>query len=267
MIIDFHTHVFPDKIAGRTIEHLAKKADIIPYSDGTIAGLKERIREALVDIAVTLPVLTAPEQFDSVLRFAKGINREEYADGARLISFAGIHPRCEDIAGKMREIKEAGFLGVKIHPDYQDAYIDDEGYLEILRQAKALDLTVVAHAGVDMAFPEVHCTPERALKLIEAVPGAKLVLAHMGANEMEDEVLSTLAGKDVYFDTAYVLRYIDKDAFLAILEKHGADKILFATDSPWSDIKGDVEILRSYGLDKETENKIFFENAKKLLNL
>ena len=266
MIIDFHTHVFPDKIAVKTIDYLAKKAGIPPFSDGTLDGLRDKLGAAGVDIAVTLPVLTSPEQFESVLRFAKSINLGEQ-DGVKLISFAGIHPECEDIKAKMRRIKDEGFLGVKIHPDYQGAYIDDDGYIEILRCAKELDLIVVSHSGMDMAFPEVHCTPRRALNLIEAVPGAKLVLAHMGANSMEREVLERLAGCDVYFDTAYVLRFIGKDAFTAILDKHGADKILFASDSPWSDIAKDVDIIKSFELDKETEDKIFFKNAQRLLNL
>jgi predicted TIM-barrel fold metal-dependent hydrolase len=268
MVIDFHTHVFPDKIAKKAIGALSKNGGIPPYSDGTVFGLVKKATEAGVDIAVTLPVLTSPEQFESVLGFAKAINEADYGKGARLISFAGIHPRCEDIEGKMRRIKNEGFLGVKIHPDYQGAYIDDEGYVKILEGARELDLIVVSHSGEDPAFlPNIRCTPERALKLMKRVPGVKLVLAHMGANMMYDEVLCTLAGLDVYFDTAYVLPLMDEDGFKEILNKHGEDKILFATDSPWSDIGESLDKLRSFGLGKEQEEKILYENAARLLKL
>ena len=50
-------------------------------------------------------------------------------------------------------------------------------------------------------------------------------------------------------------------------EKHGEEKILFATDSPWRDLSTDTKILKSYSLDKTTEEKIFSENARKLLNV
>ncbi len=40
MIIDFHTHIFPDKIAGATIEKLSKASDSPAYTDGTKDGLK-----------------------------------------------------------------------------------------------------------------------------------------------------------------------------------------------------------------------------------
>ncbi|MBP3308031.1 MAG: amidohydrolase family protein [Clostridia bacterium] len=266
MIIDFHTHIFPDKIARRTIEHLSGKGGIPAYSTGEVSGLLERMNEAGVDIAVTLPVVTAPHQFDSITKFACEIN-ERYR--SRLISFAGIHPACEDIKGKMRLIKELGFLGVKLHPDYQGTFIDDEGYIEIIKEAERLDLIAVTHSGVDVGFPdeEVKCTPRRILRLLERVRHPKLVLAHLGANEMVEEVLDTIAGEDLYLDTAYVLRATSKELFTKLVEKHSADKILFASDSPWSSIKGDVEILRSYGLSREVEEKIFSKNAKRLLKI
>ena len=84
---------------------------------------------------------------------------------------------------------------------------------------------------------------------------------------MQNEVLDTLCCLDVYFDTAYVLRFTKEDTFKEIIKRHGSDRILFASDSPWSDIKNDVNIIKSYGLGKETENKIFYENAKKLLGI
>ena len=269
MIIDFHTHIFPDKIAQRTIALLSEKGSIEPFSDGTVNGLLERMEEAGVDLSVVLPVMTNPKQFDSLNNFALEINQRFKDQKRRLISFAGIHPDCEEIDEKMSFIKECGFLGVKIHPDYQETYIDDEKYVKILECAKKYDLIVVTHSGVDGAYRglPVKCTPERALNLLRKVPHSKLVLAHYGANEMHREVFDILCGENVYFDTSYVLRSLDEETFKKILHKHGEDKILFGSDTPWSSIKGDVDIIRSFSLDKNTENKIFFENAQKLLGI
>ncbi len=265
MVIDFHTHIFPDKIAQRTIEFLSGKGGIPPYSNGMVSGLINKMGDACVDISVALPVVTAPHQFDSINRFASEINKEYDS----VISFGGIHPLCDDIEGKMKFIKELGFKGVKIHPDYQGEFITHAGYIKILECARDLDLIVVTHAGVDGGFrgEAVKCPPSLALEAIKRVPGVKLVLAHLGGNEMTDEVYNTLSGEDVYFDTAYILRFTKKEDFIKIASKHGYDKILFATDSPWSDIKGDVEILKSFGLSKENEEKILYKNAKKLLNI
>ena len=267
MIIDFHTHVFPDKIAEKTISLLSEKGKITPYSSGTVGGLVSEMEKAGVDIAVTLPVLTNPLSFEGVNRFANEVNLAFKNERRRVISFAGIHPRCEDIDKKMAQIKESGFLGVKIHPDYQDAFITDEGYVRIMECAREYDLIVVTHSGVDAAYRDkpVRCTPSLARELIKKVPYKKFVLAHMGANEMFDEVLSTLCDEDVYFDTAFTLHEISEDLFKKILIKHGEDKVLFATDCPWREIKRDVEILKSYNLTAQTEEKLFSKNAIKLL--
>ena len=269
MIIDFHTHVFPDKIASKTIAMLSEKASIPAFSDGTIDGLLSRMQQAGVDISVTLPVVTNPAQFDSINRFAAEINNSFADRSPRLISFAGIHPKCENIESKMSFIKKSGFLGVKLHPDYQGQYITHEGYVKILECAKEYDLIVVTHAGVDGGFPNmpVRCTPELALELIRKVPHAKFVLAHLGGNAMFDDVLDKLCGENVFFDTAYVLRFIGEQKFKQMISRHGADRILFASDSPWSSVENDVNIIRSFSLDKITEEKILYKNARGLLGI
>ena len=268
MIIDFHTHIFPDRIAEKTISYLAEKSDITPYSDGTLDGLLSRMQTAGVDLSVALPVVTAPKQFDSINGFAAEVNAAYSDKRPGILSFGGIHPDCEDLEGKMKKLRSMGFIGIKIHPDYQATYINDEKYVKILKLARELDMIVVTHAGVDGGYrgEPVRCTPERVLDLIRQVPYKKFVLAHLGANEMPEESLDLLAGEDVYFDTAFVLKSTDQETFKKFVEKHGEDRILFATDTPWSDIKADVDKIGSFGLGKAVEEKIFSLNAKKLLD-
>ena len=269
MILDFHTHVFPDRIAEKTIKYLSQKGGIPPFSDGQVTGLLQEMEAAGVDLSVNLPVLTAPTQFESVNRFAEELNARFAHGEKRILSFAGIHPQCEAIEEKMAWIKEHGFLGVKIHPDYQQTYINDEQYVRILRAARDHDLIVVTHAGYDVAYPDcsIRCTPVLIRDLLRRVPHPKLVLAHMGGNTLWNEVLDTLCGEDVYMDTSYVLPFIGKETFLSILKKHGEDKILFGSDSPWNSIPKDVELLRSFELEKTTEEKIFHKNGCALLGI
>ena len=194
MVIDFHTHIFPDKIAGATINALSTNASIPPHSDGTLSGLLLQMAECGVDISVNLPVLTKARQFDSVLDFGLDLNQKSYT-GPRIIAFAGMHPDILDYEGALHKIKELGFLGIKLHPDYQGTFFDDERYIKILSVAKALDLITVTHAGLDGAFVghPIKCTPCRVLKVLDALGGYdKLVLAHLGGNELLNEVVSSL---------------------------------------------------------------------------
>ena len=264
MVIDFHTHIFPDKIAEKTIIHLANLCGSQPFANGTEQGLINQIEKANIDLAIALPVLTNPNQFESVNKFAKEINDKN----GKILSFAGIHPDCQDIPQKMEYIKNMGFLGVKIHPQYQNTYIDSFGYEQILNCAKQLDLIVVTHAGVDDGFKndKVLCPPQGVLSLQKKVNHNKFVLAHYGANRMWEEAFDALCGGNFYFDTSYILGDILKDLFLKMLTKHGADKILFATDCPWRDISLEIERLKNIVTDSENLNKILYKNAKKLLN-
>ena len=45
------------------------------------------------------------------------------------------------------------------------------------------------------------------------------------------------------------------------------NKILFATDSPWSYAKKDIEIINSLPIKESVKRKIFSENAIKLLEI
>lgn len=270
MIIDFHTHVFPEKIASATVSALAKRANIPPYSDGTTDGLMSSLLDAGVDVAVNLPVLTKPTQFESVTSFAREINEKSYTGGAKIISFAGIHPDMPDACERICELRALGFKGIKIHPDYQGVPFDDERYVRIAEAARDEGLILVTHAGLDAAYvgEPIMCTPKSVLRLLDRIGGyPRLVLAHFGGNELFDEVYELLAGEDLYFDTAYILGRIGKERFGRMLEKHGDGKILFATDSPWQSIRSNVETIRSFGLERETEEKIFSSNARKLLGI
>ncbi len=59
MIIDFHTHMFPDKIAGRTLDYLSGSSGASPFTDGTYKGLcKDSMGKGAVDISIALPAVT-----------------------------------------------------------------------------------------------------------------------------------------------------------------------------------------------------------------
>lgn len=264
MIIDFHTHIFPDKIAARSIEALSKVSGIKAATDGTLNGLLASMDRSGVNLSVIMPVVTKPSQFESVNTFAAQVN-EQYA--GRLLSFGGIHPDSEDYKAELNRIKELGLPGIKLHPDYQGVMIDDARYMNIIEYANELGLIILVHAGVDIGLPEpVHCPPEKARKVLDALKPQKLVLAHMGGWKQWDAVYEYLAGEQVYLDTAFSFDYMEQEMFMKLWEKHDKDKILFATDSPWSDARRDIEVINSLPLSEEEKVAIFYGNAGKLLN-
>jgi len=265
MVIDFHTHIFPDKIAAKTIEHLEKVGGIQAATNGTLEGLLDSMERCGVDLSVILPVATKPSQFESIQAFAKTVN-EQYA--GKLISFGGIHPDCEDYKKELDTIKALGFKGIKIHPDYQGVMIDDVRFMRIIEYASELGLIILTHAGIDIGLPEpVHCPPKKMRKVLDAIRPEKMVLAHYGGWSQWEDVYEYLAGEDVFLDTAFVFDYLTQEQFFKIKEKHGSDKILFATDSPWSDMAKGIDWIKKLSLPKEEEEAILSGNAKRLLGI
>lgn len=268
MIIDFHTHAFPEKIAARTIEILiANTARISDYpmrncTDGTASGLLEVEHRAGVDLAVVLPIVTNPKQSETINRVAKETNEANRG----LYSFGSLHPSDPDALSWVDRLAEGGFKGIKLHPEFQSFYADEA--IEIYRRAAKYGMIVILHTGKDAGYPPpVHATPDMLLRVIDKVPDLKLVAAHFGGWNMWGEVSEKLVGTPIYFDTAYIADFIDRDLVRDIIKAHGAEKILFGSDCPWEDPAHTLEFLRSLGLGKETLDLILGENAAGLLGI
>lgn len=263
MIIDFHTHIFPEKIAEKTIKFLSDKSGVKNNTSGTADGLVQSMEKAGADISVVMPVATRPSQFDSINKFACAVN-EKY--GGRLLSFGGIHPFSDNYKEELKQIKNMGLIGIKLHPDYQDCFIDDIRCKRVIYEASALGLIITVHAGRDIGYNDpVHCTPKKTLELIREVRPEKLVLAHMGGWDMWDETEELICGENVWLDTAFCLEYMREEKFISLIEKHGYEKVLFATDSPWSPQKEYIEKISAIISDEKVRTAILGGNAEKLI--
>ena len=279
-IIDFHTHTFEEYIVDKALDKLSHSANVISYIEGTDAALHKSNEEDNIALSVSLPVATKIMQSDKIN--AKNVKKNGRTDDTGLLYFAAIHPEDSNISARLSNIKAAGFKGIKIHPVFQDAYINESCYLKLIDVASEIGLITVIHAGEDISFPGCDWAGVKYLiEMIDIVRPRNLVLAHMGGWKEWDAVESDLAGADVYFDTSFCLEELlpldstkpasdvklSTEQFKRIVAKHGSDKILFGTDSPWSDRKKAIDNIKAIGFDDESLNKIFYENAKGLLKL
>ena len=282
MIIDIHTHIFPDKIAASTLKILSGKSHTPPFTDGTAEGLAASARAAGVDLSIILPVATSAKQAPKINQSALAERENNLKRG--LLSLAAMHPDVEEIEAEIEWIAENGFRGIKIHPVYQGADLDDPRFLRILRRAAELDLAVVTHTGLDIGFPGVvHCSPEMAANALDAVPDVKLVLAHMGGWKEWDRAVRLLRGSGAYLDTSFSIREItplddgyhrpedlpllSPDAFCEMVHVFGADHVLFGTDSPWRDAAAEVNWIRALPLSSNEIELILGMAAARLLNI
>lgn len=261
MIIDFHTHCFPDRIAEKAMETLSHTSGLMPHTDGTVQGLKDLMSKDGVSVSVVQNIATNKKQQTAVNDFAASVQDES------IVAFGSVHPDAENALEELERIKSLGLRGVKFHPEYQNFFVDDEKMRPIYKKISQLGLITLFHAGEDYGYmPPYHATPKRlknALKWLDA----PVVAAHWGSQGMGQETLTHLCGLDIYFDTAFGYASTPKPIQQAIVEKHGADKILFASDCPWHMPSMDIFQLNTLELSKTELSAIFGGNAQKLLQI
>ncbi len=264
MIIDFHTHCFPDAIAAKAMEILKNRSGIFhPYQNGTVSDLTKLQRRAGVDYSLIQNIATNPHQQKKVNDFAISL-----LGNPCVIPFGSVHPDSEDAVEELYRLKEAGIKGIKLHPDYQEFYCDEERMIPLYEKIAELGFITLFHCGIDMGYPSpVHCDAERLSSILPAFGGAPVVAAHLGGLCDKENTLKYLAGKDIYLDTAYTYAAQPPASVKEIISAHGAGRILLASDSPWNDPADCIALVKLLGFSEEDEKKILGENARRLLGL
>ena len=282
MVIDFHTHTFPDPIAPAALGKLSALSHTTPFTDGTASGLSHSSRRAGIDLSIVLPVATRPSQVETINNSAAQLNRHTAETG--LFSFGCIHPDFTHWYDELARVAQLGLKGIKIHPVYQETALDDLRYLRILNRAAELGLTVITHTGLDIGYPEkAYCTPAMARSVLRQVGPMKLILAHMGGWRRWDEAAELLADASALLDTSFslgtlsplndgyyradTLALLTAEQFCSMVHIFGAERILFGSDSPWGDQAADVQQIRSLPLSFNETHAILGGNAQRILNL
>jgi uncharacterized protein len=261
--IDFHTHIYPDHVAPQTVAAVRQRAGIDAYADGTLEELKRSMAGAGIDLSVVAAVATKPEQVASIQRWLTAIRQPG------IETLAVMHPADPLNSEQMKMLKAEGFRGFKFHPDYQDFFADDPRVYPVYEAVAAEDMFILFHAGMDRGLPHpVHATPKRLAAVHEAVPELCMIVAHLGGEEAYEETALHLLGRDLYLDTSFVLRKMPGTFRERFLTEHPADRLLFASDSPWTDQREELQFLLQLPfLTKSDKEKICFSNAARLLGL
>ena len=265
MIIDFHTHCFPDNLAERAVTSLQQSGNSQPFADGTLGDLLRTAHNANIDISVLQPIAVKPQNTPTINAVAYQNNNV-----GGVISFGSVHPLYDDYKNELQKIKyEYKLKGIKVHPDFMGINLDDLRMAEMLSYAVKLGLIITIHAGLDLAHRDYHrSTPKMLYNILPQLKGGKIVMAHSGGYMYSDDVLKYLVGKDeVYIDTSYSLGYMDEDILRKIYYSINPENILFGTDSPWTDRKDAVHRISAFGFSDDMKNKIFYKNAMKLLEI
>ncbi len=260
-IVDIHTHAWTDMLAPRAVGQLSESSGLKAYHDGTVAGLDGERRRAGVDFCVVQPVATKPTQVRTINDWAASVQTD------RIRCFGAMHPEFEDPSAEIARVRALGMRGIKLHTEYQTFHPDEERMAPVYEACVENGLVVLFHAGEDEFLPTLYGRCESFVRMLDRWPGLTAVLAHMGGYRQWKQVTCELLGRDCYLDTSYALGHMPDDDFLDMVQRHGAERVLFGSDSPWDDMKAQLERCRALPLPPDDRDAILGGNAARLLGL
>jgi len=261
MIIDTHTHIFPDNAAEGILTFTARKFNVKVYGNGTAADLIAHMDANKVSHAVIHMVAINPKAVQAINTWL--INLSE----PRFIKFGTLHPHQQDYKQEILRLKENGIRGVKLQPAVQGFTVDNaELTYPLYEELFQNGMTVMFHVGGNpTTYANQHSTPKMVLRVAEDFPELTIIAAHLGGLNMWDEVTETLAGREnIYMETSMTFDTILPTVAEKIFRKHGPRKIFFGTDYPFAPIKRCIESAREVPFLTQQEKKdLMGENARR----
>ena len=259
-IIDFHAHIYPDKIAQRATDAIGAFYDIEMDRVGSLSNLLKCSDNAGISHCVVHSVATSAQQVERINDF---ITESVNAHSERLLGFGTMHQDYEDKLAEVDRCLKMGLKGIKLHPDTQMFNVDDERMLPMYDylQDKA---PVLFHCG-DYRYDYSH--PRRIARICKMFPHLTVIGAHFGGYSVWDEAYEYLKDLPCMLDTSSSSALMEEGMFERLLKAYGSDRLLFGTDFPMWDSKEELERFLSVNLTDCEREKILWSNGAQLLNI
>ncbi len=259
-VADAHAHIYPHKIAGKASAAIGDFYDITMDLVGCSDELLENGGKAGTDKYLVCSVATKPEQVASINDFI----RKKCEHHPEYVGLGAFHRDLDDYERHVEDIVDAGLRGIKLHPDFQKFFIDDEKMIALYKLCAERKLPVLFHTG-DERYD--FSSPERLLRAKDKVPDLICIAAHFGGYSVWERAFSSLRGQDVYFDTSSTLDFISPEWAVEMIEGYGADRMMYGTDFPMWDPSEELGRFLSLDLDDGKRKMILWDNFAGLFGL
>jgi predicted TIM-barrel fold metal-dependent hydrolase len=258
MVIDFHAHIYPDKIAAKAVLNIGAFYTLPMAGDGTVDGLLRMGFEGRIDRFVVFSAAAIPGQVRSINDYIAGV----CAQHGNFTGFGTMHPGFPNPAEEIERLIGLGLKGIKLHPDMQKFCIDDERMMDVYALLEEKGLPIVFHTG-DYRY---HWSePARLAKVLDRFPHLKTVAAHFGGWSVQDLAVESLKDRVCGFDVSSSIPFLGRKRAVELIRLYGADRFLFGSDYPmWDPGLCREEFMRLELTDEEKE-KILYKNALNLL--
>jgi predicted TIM-barrel fold metal-dependent hydrolase len=261
MIIDAHTHVWPDKIAP-----LALGGNQVPgleaRGDGTVGGLMGDMTHSGVDIGCCLAIANEARHVDRVNEFAAGLASE------RRLAFGTVHVDLS-VEENLELLKKHGITRVKIHPLFQSYGLDNPRLWELF-EAFGSDIAVITHVGEGGdAYRNSLSSPKMIRDISRQFPDLRLVACHFGGYKILDDAEEMLDGADVVLETSWPpsLATLQPDRVRRLIQRHGAERVVFGSDWPMTSPAEEIKAIEALGLSDDETKLVLGGTLKRLLGI
>ncbi len=276
MIIDVHTHIFPERMCrDRAVFFDGQAAFRLLYDSpksrmADAETLIAAMDAAGVDMAVTFGFpWKRPDLWqlhnDYILETASRYPK-------RLIPLCCVDVEMEGAAGEVERCLAAGCAGVGELAFYTSGI--DQKALDLLEPVMALcraaDVPVMIHTNepVGHVYPgKAPMTPGEIYDAAAAFPENKLIFAHWGGGLFFYHLLKKEAAdvlKNVYYDTAASPFLYDPKIYRIAVDIMGPDKILLGSDFPLIKPERYFAEMNQANLSEEEKMKILGGNSAAL---
>ena len=292
MIIDIHTHIWPK---GFTTDNLIKYFKSRGLWDESLTvitaeGLLREMDKSSISISIISSVAIQQgmtnQDLDEVNIY---VSREIKKHPDRLAGFCTVDPfgGSKSIEILKKGIEDLGFIGLKLHPPFQEFYPYDKRCFLIYEKMQEYKMPVLFHCGSVgvLPFKDDFAKPSHIDEVACNFPDLPIIIGHSGKIWFDDTVMLMRKHKNIYADISTNLGRNEEFKFMPLawllfrikIWAGSFDRVFFGTDYPMylpeETIKGLID-AKNY-LNKENRdfvtdediNKITFLNAQKLIHL
>jgi predicted TIM-barrel fold metal-dependent hydrolase len=267
-IFAHHAHVFPQSV----------------NPQGTIDRLLQLLDACGIDQAVCFAPF--PSQLD------RGVDQnawlaKELASRERLVGFGTVDIYRSDRQDQVREIKELGLKGIKMHPQMQDFDIDRPEAMQIYEAAEAQGLFITFHSGLHHGRIKDY----RVLKFDEVAwnfPKLRFSMEHVGGYHFFAEALAVIVnnipfppvpgrrcmvygGLTSIFTPDYLrFWYMPPQRMHELVLQAGPEQLIFGLDFPYNleeNTKVGIDTIMGLDLPEEKKALILGNNLREALGM
>jgi predicted TIM-barrel fold metal-dependent hydrolase len=261
VIIDAHTHVWPDAIAQAALS-ANPVTDLHSRGNGTVSGLAVDMAESGVDLSCCLGIANRAAHVDRVNEFVAGLKSETR------YGFGTIHVDLTTDEN-MQILKRHGIDAVKIHPLFQDFALDDRRLWDIL-EAFDDDIAVITHVGEGGdPYHNTLSSPAMIAAIAKQFPRLRMVACHFGGYRLFEDAREILGDTNVILETSWppTLATLRPEKVRDLIRRHGAERVVFGSDWPMTSPKEELQAIDSLGLTDDETRWVLGDTMARVLRL